>query len=228
MAVQRRYANSILQNLPATEFSLISADLQLVDLSKGTLLFAPDTPAKNVYFPLDSVISFVGDTGEGGSIEVWSVGSEGIAGFSGIVGRTKPFRGVVQLSGSALVSKATSLRRHFLKYNAFHDALLAYYQYLLVQVSYLGICNNMHPIEQRFCRWLLMIQDRARSAELQFTQDTIAGILGTRRATISVAAAALKSAGLISYTPGSIRIRSRKALQKAACRCYKVINSGRS
>src|SRR5439155_13484669 len=99
------------------------------------------------------------------------------------------------------------------------------YHYLLMQVSYLGICNNSHSIEQRFSRWLLMIQDRTGSSELKFTQDAIAGVLGTRRATISVAAAALQAVGLISYTPGTITIRSRKRLLKAACRCYKVISS---
>jgi CRP-like cAMP-binding protein len=178
-----------------------------------------------VYFPVDCVISFIGDTGEGGSIEVWSVGSEGIAGFSAALGRTKPFRGVVQITGRALALKARVFRRSFQKCPAFHDAVLGYLDYLLTQISCLGICNNSHPIEQRLCRWLLMLGDRAGSNELNFTQDAIAGILGTRRATISVAAAALQSAGLISYTPGAIRIRSRRALEKAACRCYKVINS---
>jgi CRP-like cAMP-binding protein len=105
--------------------------------------------------------------------------------------------------------------------------MLNYYDYLLVQISYLGMCNNSHPIEQRFSRWLLMNQDRVGTKELRFTQDAIAGVLGTRRATISVAAAALQAAGLISYTPGTITIRSRKALEKAACGCYKVINSRR-
>jgi len=61
--------------------------------------------------------------------------------------------------------------------------------------------------------------------ELRFTQEAIAAVLGTRRATISVAAASLQSAGFISYTPGSITIKSRKGLEKTACRCYKVIRS---
>ena len=53
----------------------------------------------------------------------------------------------------------------------------------------------------------------------------VADILGARRATISVAAAALKSAGVISYTPGAVTIRSRRELLKAACGCYKMIGS---
>jgi len=101
--------------------------------------------------------------------------------------------------------------------------LLRYYDYLLVQISYLGVCNNIHSIEQRFSRWLLMIGDRTGSNELRFTQDAIAAILGTRRATISVAAAELQSRGLISYSPGSIKIESRRGLEKAACHCYRQI-----
>lgn len=195
----------------------------MVELTKGTSVYEPHQTPSYVYFPITSVVSFTGDTGEGGSVEVWAVGSEGIAGICGIVGRTKPFRGVVQISGTALVARASALRKHFQQCRTFHDAMLQYLDYLLLQISYLGICNNNHSIEHRFSRWLLMMQERARSNELKFTQDAIAGVLGTRRATISVAAAALQDAGLIRYTPGSITIRSRKALERAACNCYKFI-----
>src|SRR5262245_51014677 len=228
MDVRKRYANSILQNLPPGDFASLSSGLKEVTLSKGAPLFEPDTPAADIYFPIDSVISFVGDTGEGGSVEVWSVGSEGVAGLSGILGRSKPFRGVVQVSGQAFVSKDVVARRCFQNCSAFHDAILVYCDRLILQISYLGICNNLHPIEQRFSRWLLMVRDRVRTNELKFTQEAIAAILGTRRATISEAAAALQNAGLISYTPGSITIRSRKALEKAACCCYKLINARRT
>jgi len=225
MRVDPKSCNRILQSLPAGELNQLEADLKVVELSKGSVLFEADRPADFTYFPLDCVISFLGDTGEGGSVEVWPVGKEGAGGLSGLFGRTNPFRGIVQVPGTAMVGRTSNLRRHFNRGEAFHDALLRYYDYLLVQISYLGICNNSHSIEQRLSRWLLMIGDRTGSNELEFTQDAIAATLGTRRATISVAAAALQSQGLISYMPGTIRIRSRRALEKAACRCYKFINS---
>ncbi len=225
MPVNSNLLNGILHSLPAREFNGISADLRPILLPKDATVLEPDKHNEYIYFPTDSVISLLGNTGDGGSVEVWAVGNEGAAGISALLGRTKPFRGVVQVPGGALMAHVSALRRRFQKGGAFHDALLRYYHYLLVQVSCLGICNNSHGIEQRFTRWLLMTQDRIRSSELKFTQDAIASVLGTRRATISVAAAALQSAGLISYTPGSITIRSRKRLLKAACRCYKVISS---
>jgi hypothetical protein len=228
MRVDSKRNNRILESLPGREWNLLKGELKVVELARRSQLLEADRRNELTYFPVDSVISFLGDTGEGGSVEVWSVGNEGVAGLSSLFGRTKPFRGVVQVPGTAFAAKSANLRRHFQRGGAFHDALLRYYDYLLVQISYLGICNNNHSIEQRFSRWLLMVVDRAGSNQLKFTQDAIAAILGTRRATISVAAAALQSKGLISYLPGAIRIESRKDLEKAACRCYKFINSRKS
>jgi len=225
MRVNQKRGNFVLQSLPANELSQLKADLKVVDLPRGAVLFEPDCRGDFTYFPLDCVVSFLGDTGEGGTVEVWSVGNEGVAGTSGILGATKPFRGVVQIPGAAMAAKSLNLRRHLQRCGAFHDALLRYYDYLLVQISYLGVCNTNHSIEQRLSRWLLMIGDRTGSNQLEFTQDAIAAILGTRRATISVAAAALQSRGLISYSPGSIKIESRRGLENAACRCHKLINS---
>src|SRR5215813_8787271 len=125
MVVQKRYSNSILQGLPPGDFASLSSELNEVELARGALLFEPDIPAANIYFPIDSVISFVGDTGEGGTVEVWAVGSEGVAGLSGILGRSKPFRGLVQVSGHALVSKDMAVRRCFQNCTAFHNAILA-------------------------------------------------------------------------------------------------------
>ena len=70
-----------------------------------------------------------------------------------------------------------------------------------------------------------MLLDRSGVPNLRMTQDLIAGALGTRRATISIAAAALQNAKLISYTPGSITINSRRGLQAATCSCYKLIKA---
>jgi CRP-like cAMP-binding protein len=216
--------NSILDILPAQEFGKISRELQSVPLAKDSFVFRAGKNDDYLYFPTGAVISFLGDTNGGGSIEVWSVGREGAAGIAALLGHPTPFSGVVLVSGTALRAKASVLRKHFEKSSSFHKAALGYLQYLMTQISYLGICNNSHPLDQRLSRWLLVMEERVGSKVLNFTQDSIAGVLGTRRATISVAAAKLQAAGLISYTPGAITIRSRRGLRKVACSCYKVIN----
>jgi len=216
--------NSILDSLPGKELGKISRDLEPVPLAKDSVVFHAGRRDEYLYFPTDAVISFLGDTRGGGSIEVWSVGHEGAAGIAGLLGHTTPFPGVVVVAGTALRAKASTLRKHFEKSDAFHKATLGYLQYLMTQISYLGICNNSHPLDQRLSRWLLVMEERVGSNVLNFTQGSIAGVLGTRRATISVAAARLQADGLIRYTPGAITICSRRGLRKVACGCYKVIN----
>lgn len=48
-------------------------------------------------------------------------------------------------------------------------------------------------------------------------------MLGTRRASVTVAAGTLQSAGLIKGARGSVTILNRKQLEKRACSCYDVI-----
>lgn len=215
--------NSILDSLPPRDFRKISWVFEFVRLSRNSAIFHAGKRSEYLYFPTGAVISFLGETGSGGSIEVWSVGHEGAAGIADLLGHPNPFPGVVQVEGAAIRARASILRKHFQENNAFHDAALGYLQQLMTQVSYLGICNNSHPLVQRLSRWLLVMDDRVGERTLHFTQDTIAGALGTRRATISVAAAELQVAGLIRYTPGAITIESRRGLRKVACGCYKVI-----
>jgi CRP-like cAMP-binding protein len=222
--MSKRKQNSLLASLSAKELTAISSALEPVQLPKNLSLFAADKQNDFVYFPVDAVISFIGDTGQGGTIEVWAVGREGVAGISAILGGTNLFRSIVVVPGTALKARVSPFRRHFNECGRFHDVALSYYHSLLGQISHLGICNNSHPLTRRFSRWLLTMEDRAGTKELKFTQELIASMLGTRRATISVAAAELQSAGLISYTPGSITIKSRSGLKKMACGCYKVIS----
>jgi len=218
----RSRGNSILDSLPSGELRKISRALEPVRLPRNSAVIHAGKRSEYVYFPTGAVISFLGDTGAGGSIEVWSVGHEGAAGIADLLGRPSPFPGVVQVAGTAVRARASFLRKHFHEQSAFRDAALAYLQYLLTQVSYLGICNNSHPLVQRLSRWLLVMEDRVGERTLNFTQDAIASALGTRRATISVAAAELQAAGLIRYTPGAITVESRRGLRKVACGCYKV------
>jgi hypothetical protein len=49
-------------------------------------------------------------------------------------------------------------------------------------------------------------------------------MLGTRRASVTVAAGVLQKAGLIAYARGEVKIQDRPGLESAACECYASIN----
>jgi len=87
------------------------------------------------------------------------------------------------------------------------------------------LCLRFHPVESRAARWLLATHDRVQAREFELTQDFLAVMLGQTRPQVSIAAGALKRAGLIDYTRGRIRIVDRPALEQAACECYLAIRS---
>jgi CRP-like cAMP-binding protein len=85
------------------------------------------------------------------------------------------------------------------------------------------VCNNVHLLEPRLARWLLMTRDRVGSDEFSFTQEFIAVMLGVRRPGVTAAASALQRRKLIRYRRGTMRILDRKGLHAVACSCYDVI-----
>ena len=67
-----------------------------------------------------------------------------------------------------------------------------------------------------------MCRDRVNGSELKLTQEFIAEMLGTRRATVSLAAMVLQTDGLIQYNRGHIKILDRAGLEEFTCECYRA------
>jgi CRP-like cAMP-binding protein len=99
-----------------------------------------------------------------------------------------------------------------------------YSQQLAMQATQVAACNRVHNVEQRLARWLLMSQDRVGGEVVPLTQEFLSHMLGTRRASVTVAAGILQKAGLIKYARGSVTVTDRRQLEEAACECYAIIN----
>src|SRR4051794_39269249 len=78
--------NHLLGRLPAGEWEALRPHLTSVRLAARQRVADPGQPIEAVYFPLDAVISLSTTDTAGGSVEVGSVGCEGIAGLPVLLG----------------------------------------------------------------------------------------------------------------------------------------------
>jgi hypothetical protein len=129
----------------------------------------------------------------------------------------------MQIAGSAFRITAQNLASVLPHCPAMEKTLQRYFQELAMQGTQVAACNRLHPVEARLARWLLMSMDRIGGNLVPLTQEFLAHMLGTRRASVTVAAAVLQRAGLITCTRGRVQVKSRAALQGAACECYRVL-----
>jgi CRP-like cAMP-binding protein len=218
--------NQLLSSLPEQEYDRLVPHLEEVWLSIGQVLYELDEAIEFVYFPNQSMVSLVSMMENGATTEVGMVGNDGMVGVPVILGGgTTTNRAIVQIEGSAMRMDAATLKAEFQRGGTLQKVLLLYVQALLTQVSQTATCNRHHPLEGRLARWLLSAQDCALTDELLLTQEYIANMLGTRRASVTVAAGVLQQAGIIRYSRGKIMILSRHKLEASACECYSIVKN---
>jgi CRP-like cAMP-binding protein len=216
--------NGILLALPNKECNFIFSRLVFVNLSLHDLLHESGQPIRDCYFPNTAMASVLNVMGDGKSVEVGLAGHEGFVGMPIVAGlRSSASRVVVQAEGSAFRIDSDDLRRSLRNCPHLVIGMLRYSQEVTMEVSQIAACNRLHGVEERLARWLLMSQDRIRSETLPLTQEFLGQMLGTRRSSVSVAAAILQKAGLIRYNRGHVTILNRAGLEDASCECYKVI-----
>jgi CRP-like cAMP-binding protein len=224
--VKRRDRNHVLAALSPGDYRRIASRLELVSLRKKQVIHEPDGPISHVYFPRTAVASIVTRMSEGGTIEVATIGNEGVVGISAYLGNGRSSMEVfAQIPGEAVRMSSDAFRQEIRAGTALRGVLRRYTQAFLTQIGQSAACNRVHPIAERCARWLLMSHDRVPGNEFSLTQEFLAEMLGVRRAGVTQVAGLLKRKGLIDYRRGIIRIVSRKGLEKAACECYRLIRS---
>jgi CRP-like cAMP-binding protein len=214
----------MLAALPQAERERIFPYLKLVALPLGTVLYESGAPLKDIYFPIDCVISLLYVLENGASAEISVVGNEGLVGISLFIGsETTTSRAIVQSGGSAYRLTGRRLMQESERHGEMLHILLRYTQSLLTQMAQTAVCNRHHSVDQQLCRWLLLSLDRLTSNELAVTQELIANLLGVRREGVTAAAGKLQKAGVISYVRGRITVLDRPQLEQLSCECYAIV-----
>lgn len=216
--------NRLLCALPLEEFARLLPSMQRVSLSLGEVIYEAGARLDHAYLPTTSVVSSIYTTHEGATAQMALIGNEGIAGIGMFFDHdTSHYRTVVQVAGEAIKASAKSIQAEFARGGVFQHTILRYSHTFLTQLSQTAVCNQLHSVEQRLCRWLLECDDRVDGNEIRMTQENIANMLGVRREGVTVAAGRLQDAGLIQYSRGHIHILDRQGLEAAGCECYRVV-----
>jgi CRP-like cAMP-binding protein len=217
--------NVILASLPRKERELVLSKSQFVSLPAHTILTELAKPIEFGYFLNSGVASILHVLSDGKSVEVGLTGREGFVGLPVVVGfRTSPTTAVIQIAATGLKISVQNLRKVLASCPTLERSLHRYSQELAVQAIQIAACNRVHEVDERLARWLLASQDRVGSSTFSLTQAFISHMLGTRRASVTVAAGILQKAGLITYRRGEVTIENRAQLEDAACECYEGIN----
>jgi CRP-like cAMP-binding protein len=199
--------NKLLASLPRAHFNLLVPHLTTVSLSQGLVVLETGEEVDHVYFPHDGMLSLLAVMRDGKAIETATVGREGVVGAMAGLGLYKSLvRIVVQLPTNASKIASSHFRKAVAGSAPLHNLCIQYNEVLLTQARVTAACNALHPVEARFCRWLLQSADRAASDTVPLTQELLAEMLGVRRTSVTEVAGKIQSEGVITYSRGIIKI----------------------
>ena len=155
-------------------------------------------------------------------MQVGMVGNEGAVGALLALGVDHAsMHALVQGGGSASRIAAADFLTELKRSPALRQQTNRYLCMLIGQLAQNAGCARFHLVESRLARWLLMAGDRAHGNEFSITHELLADMLGVRRVGVTNAAGALQASKLIRYSRGKITILNRRALEAAACECYR-------
>jgi CRP-like cAMP-binding protein len=215
--------NHLLEAFPADVQRSLFPHLKLESFPLGMILYEPGLASRQVYFPIDSIVSLLCVTESGASAEISMVGNEGLVGFAALLGGgSTTSRALVQSAGHAYSLSSPLLLKEFNNNSEVEMLLLRYTQSLITNMAQTAVCNRHHSIDQQLCRWLLLSLDRLSGNRLIMTQELIANMLGVRREGVTQAACKLQKLGVIEYMRGHITVLDRPKLEKLSCECYAV------
>jgi CRP-like cAMP-binding protein len=215
--------NLLLAAIPRAEHEQLAPHLETVPLEPRRFFLPAGERMSHVYFPHAGVVSLVVSMHTGASVEVASVGREGMLGVSVVLeADPPPYDMVCQLRGQAARLRPAVFLDAVKELPMLRQVVLRYTLALINQLARTAACNRLHSVEQRLARWLLLCRDRAAGDDLGLTHELLARMLGTGRPFVTQTAQSLQEAGLIEYRRGRIRIIDRPGLEAAACEDYRA------
>lgn len=225
LAVKRFLMNKILAAQNEEVFAEMQPYLESVSFVAGDYLYQPGTAANYIYFPETMIASEFQILEDGRMMEIAMTGIEGVLGLMPIFNAHSAVNWTqISVGGSAARINSRILEKKLFRHSEFQKTIFEFVGEYVAQISQRSVCNSYHHIEQRFCSWLLMLQDRKKTNKLQLTQEQIARSLGVHRPSLTHIAQSLRDKKIINYARGKIYIIDQSGLEQFACPCYSEID----
>ncbi|VTS00629.1 Transcriptional regulator, Crp/Fnr family OS=Chroococcidiopsis thermalis PCC 7203 GN=Chro_4925 PE=4 SV=1: HTH_Crp_2 [Gemmata massiliana] len=223
----RPQENRLLASLLPADRARLLARTTEVTFGHRDVVYSAGGAMEYTYFPRAGVLSAVVLMEDGAGAEVAGIGPEGVAGVSTALGADRSNELVLCQVAPCPCHRmsAAEFAAEVAKGGAVRDAVHRYVRAALTVSARQTACNCLHPADERCARWLLQCHDRAAADEFPLTHEFLSQMLGVRRATVTVVAGTLQTAGLITYKNGVVRVRDRGGLEGAACECYAAIRN---
>jgi CRP-like cAMP-binding protein len=217
--------NKLLASLAVEDFERVRPRLTTVRLHLKHVIYKQGATIQDVYFPSRGATSLTRVMEDGGMAEVATFGNEGMLGQCVYFGDDQSLGEVIVQSADwdGLKMPVEAFLAEMKRHGVFYDRVIRYAQALTSHVMHTGVCNGLHSVEQRCCRWLLMSRDRAGTNDLKVTHEFLAVMLGVRRPTITLVLGELQTAGVVDNHRGIIHIIDGPRLELASCECYATL-----
>ncbi len=221
--------NLLLNATAKAGLSQLLPHMEVLFLTPREVIYRQGTPIHFVYFPVTAVLTMIASTSDGETVEVATVGHEGLVGVTAILSSPKSraqqgalAKVITQIPGSVIRIKADVFELEMERNIELNRCVRRYLNVLFTQLVLSVGCNRLHSLEQRCARWLLSSMDRSEYEEIAVTQELLAEMLGVRRQSVDNVLGELESKRMIECLRGSIKINDPTRLSAIACECYQV------
>ena len=151
-----------LLNAAESEFAGLLPHMEALFLNSREVVNRQGTPISFVYFPVTAVLTMIASTSDGETVEVATVGNEGLVGVTAILSSPQSRRQqgaltkvITQLPGSVIRMKADVFESEMERNIELNRCVRRYLNVLFTQLVLSVGCNRLHSLEQRCARWLL-------------------------------------------------------------------------
>jgi len=206
--------------LSAGEYQRIAPRLHTIRLSHGSTL--PHCGVARVYFPGTGVSSILSRMADGTTIEVASVGSEGVVGLPAL-GSQFSAGPYLHVSHGTLQYMALNVFEAFCARTELGRAVGQFCGVFTQSVMQLVACNRLHPMEARCARWILLTHERLQRANFELTQPFLAMAIGAKSGELADIMVRLAERQIVKHDAASVTLLDPIALRRHACSCYPVL-----